>query len=261
MNNKDTIINSLRHLGLARDESLVYLDLLENPGTHLQISRNTGVNRSKVYRIVADLEKRSLITSITDDSGTKLTALEPESLEAQLINEEQRLRSKQAALNITLPLLKSIKSSSKADDSHFSIATYDGASGFKQMLLHELKAVEEILIFDSGDIDDLVESTRWAEKHRKMTVEAGYKVRTIINPFGTPYDFTKNKDFMDIYERRLISPDILLLDHMVVIYNDTVATYCFTDGQKVGFEVINRSNAQMMRQMFENYWSLASQSV
>jgi hypothetical protein len=47
------------------------------------------------------------------------------------------------------------------------------------------------------------------------------------------------------------------MEHQVTVYNDTVATYCWRNEQKVGFEVINQANADMMRQVFELYWDQA----
>ena len=41
------------------------------------------------------------------------------------------------------------------------------------------------------------------------------------------------------------------------VYNDTVATYHWRDGQKVGMEIQNRAYAKTMRQMFESYWKIA----
>ncbi len=126
------------------------------------------------------------------------------------------------------------------------------------MLWHELKTNGEEVIFGSGTIEDLVPQRRWAEKHRTRTVEANYSIREVLNPGEKDMPFTLNTKFMDSYTHRTIPPELLLLKHQVAIYNDTVATYCWRDDQKVGLEVINHAHAQMMRQMFEHYWQLAS---
>jgi sugar-specific transcriptional regulator TrmB len=256
MNNKDKIVNNLRRLNLSRDESLVYIALLRSPMTYLEVSRDTGVNRTKVYRIVSDLEQRSLLSTVTDDTGTKIVASDPDSLQVELLNQEQELISRQAALRLTMPMLKSI-SSHHAEGEDFEVLTYEGVAGFKQMLWHELKAKGEVVIFDSANIDDLVGSKIWAEKHRRQTVLAGYKTRAMVNSRTKTENFTKNDDYMDAFERREISHDALLISNMIVVYNNSVATYCHQDGQKVGYEVVNKANAEMMRQMFEHYWQIA----
>lgn len=257
LNNKNTIVKNLVRLGLSRDESLIYIALLEKPKSHLVISRETGVNRTKVYRLGDELEKRSLVSTVTDDSGTKLVAVDAKSLEVELVTEEELLKAKRAALRITLPLLDTLKRPSQSDKDHFEVHTYEGVAGFKQMLWHELKATGEALIFGSGEIESLVGSVRWAEKHRAMTVEAGYKVRELLNPQKKKDNFTKNQDFINSFSKRYLSADMLNIEHQIVVFNDTVATYCWRGDQKVGYEVVNRANAQMMRQIFEHYWHFA----
>lgn len=254
LNNKDTTLQYLKALNLTGDEAKMYLALLKAPTSHLEVSRATGINRTKVYRLADQLEKRSLITTRTDDRGTFLVAADPATLEVDLVTQEEKLKNQRAIFDQLLPTLNSIQT----DAVSFAVQTYEGVEGFKQMLWHELKTKSEILIFGNGAIQDLVGSQRWAEKHRAMTVKADYKVRELLNPGAKPSVFTQNREFMDNnYRERFLEPEKLLMKHQVTIYNDTVATYCWRDDQKVGIEVINNANAQMMRQMFEHYWKLA----
>lgn len=256
LNNKDTLSKYLTALGLSREESLLYLELLREPANHLELSRKTGINRTKVYRLADQLEKRSLISTRTDDRGAFLIAADPRTLEVELVTQEEKLKQQRAIFSQVLPTLNELQQTRNPNE--FSVATYEGVEGFKQMLWHELKAKSEVLIFGSGSIEDLVESKRWAEKHRAMTLEANYEVRELLNPMGKPEDFTKNKEFMNHYHKRYIAPDILEMNHQIVVYNDTVATYCWRDEQKVGTEITNTSHATMMRQVFEHYWQLAA---
>lgn len=259
LNNKNNILISLRRLGLNADECKVYLTLLQEPLSHLEIARKTGVNRTKVYRIADELEKRGLITENQDETGRQLATNDPANLEIVLKTEEEQIESKKAVLKHILPQLQQLFVSGDIPrDTDFEVNTYEGIAGFKQMLWNELKTKKEILIFCSGTIQDLVNSPRWAEKHREKTLEAGYKIREIINPDGKPSEFTKNKDFMAYsYQRRHISEDVLPLAHQLCIYNNTVAIYHWRDGKKVGAEIINKSFADMQRAIFESYWRLS----
>ncbi len=80
LNNKNNVLLQLYRLGLSADEAKVYLALLEEPMSHLGIARRTGVNRSKVYRIADELEKRGLITENQDETGKQLLANDPANL-------------------------------------------------------------------------------------------------------------------------------------------------------------------------------------
>lgn len=244
----------LRLLGLNSQEAKLYVELLKEPATHLRLAHATGINRTKIYRLASDLEKRSLITRRTDDRGTFLVAADPATLEVALITQEARLKAQRQAFDALLPMLTPLK---QADTHAFIVHTYEGKEGFQQMLWHELKTKGENLIFGRGNIDDLAADPDWGEKHRQLTVDAGYTIREILNPGETTNPFTLNEAFMERFRHRLIATDVLLLKIQISIYNDTVATYHWREDQKVGVEIINRDYAQMMRQLFERYWQLA----
>lgn len=257
LNSKDTILPYLRTLNLSGDESKVYLELLKGPNSHLELARATGINRTKVYRVADQLEKRSLVSTRTDDRGTFLVAADPSTLEVEIVTQEEKLKNQRAVFNKLLPVLSALKEEEGLGPASFVVHTYEGVEGFKQMLWHELKTNGDIVIFGSGGLEDMVGPGRWAEKHRSMTVKANYQVRELINYGKKPEIFTKTTEFLQHYTRRWLPDDVLVMDNQVATYNDTVATYCWRGDQKVGMEVINKSHAQMMRQMFESYWKLA----
>ncbi len=255
LNSKDTILEQLRILGLSRDEAKVYIELLKEPGTHLRLAHATGINRTKIYRLADILEKRSLVTKRTDDRGTFLVAADPSTLEVQLVTQEEKLKQQRDAFASLLPALEPLQ---KGEGSHFVVHTYEGEEGFKQMLWHELKTKGENLVFGSGTIDDLVGDTRWAEKHRAITIQTSYHLRELLNPGTKSPTFTLNQDFIaNYYRHRIISPEVLRLENQTAIYNDTVATYHWRDEQKVGVEIISKTYANMMRDIFNHFWDIA----
>ncbi len=258
MNNKETLIERLRVLGLNRDEAKLYLELLREPNTHLRLAHLSGINRTKVYRLAENLEKRSLITKRSDDRGTFLVASDPATLEVALVNEEQKLKGQRQAFGTLLPALTQLK---EGDRSSFIIQTYDGAEGLKQMLWHELRTKDEVLIFGNGTIEDLIGGDhRWAENHRAMALKMGYKVREILNPGTKKRDFTEHIAFIKkIYRKRLLPAVEVPLTHQIVIYNDTTAIYHWREEQKVGVEITDKDYAAMQRNIFEHYWRLAKE--
>lgn len=262
LNNKDNILLSLKRLGLTPDEAKVYMTLLEEPMSHLEIARKSGVNRTKVYRVADTLIKHGLITEEMNDEGRELAANNPANLEIALTTAEEQLTQKRNIYSKTLPMLQTMfEAGGQPSGADFVVNTYEGVDGFKQMLWNELKTKGEILIYGHGTIQDLIQSPAWAEKHRTKTLEAGYTIREIVNPRGKPENFTKNSDFVEkAYQKRLIDPKILPLAHQMCIYNDTVAIYNWHNGQKVGCELINKSFADTQRAVFENFWKKAKYS-
>lgn len=256
MDDLNQIQKYLTAYGLSADESRAYIALLKKPLSHLELARKTGINRTKVYRIADDLEKRSLIKTEQLDSGRLLSASEPKNLEVKLVSEEQDIANKRAILKQVIPALEGIHSGDRKE-LQFRVSTYEGVAGFKQMLWNELKTNGEILVFGSGTLEDLVGSRRWSEAHRQKTLDVDYRIRELNNRGKKPIHFTNNENFAENFHRRFIGEDTLNLEQQITIYNDTVATYHWRDGQKIGIEIENRAYANTMRQVFESYWSLA----
>lgn len=251
---KDTLRDYLKALGLSQDEASIYLALLREPSNHLRLSRELGIARTKVYRLAEQLEKRSLIVRRTDDRGTFLIAADPATLEVTLVTQEQALRQRRATLMQAMPLLEALRTG----DAHlFEIRTYEGIEGLKQMCWHELRTKGELLALGGQTVEDLIDDHRWAEKHRTLTAEAGYRIREILTPDINLPGFTDNLHFMQRYEYRQLPQSTLNAYEQMVIYNDTVSVYHWRERQKVGVEIISKSYANTMRQVFEHYWTMA----
>jgi hypothetical protein len=255
--NKGTILEQLKEIGLTGDEAKIYLRLLEKPSTHLKLSRDTGIARTKVYRIADELSKRSLIAKHTDDRGTFLVAADPATLEVEVATQEARLTKQRSVLNDLLPALDSL--ASQPSDSQFVVRTYEGERGLKQMWWHELKTKGELLTFGYSTIEMMIPNHRWAEKHRALAVKAGYGIRDLLNDIATHKPtFTGNEAYLRRYQCRAIAADILPLNTIqIVTYNDTTAFYHREKGQLIGVEIINHDIALVMRTMFEAYWRQA----
>jgi sugar-specific transcriptional regulator TrmB len=251
MNNRLHLLRDLERINLSEEEAILYVELLERPNTHLQLARTTGINRSKVYRIIEQLERRNLISRQTDDRGTFLTANDPNSFEIELLMREQELKAHRETLQAVIPNLKAFQNDAQ---SPFLIRVYEGASGLRQMQWHELKTQGELLVFGNSTIEDMVVDRGWAERMRTRTVQRGYRTREIYNELNKRPDFTSNLDYMNLYEARRISEQDLPVATPMIIYNDTVAIYQFDDQKRVGVEIVNAAYARTMKSVFELYW-------
>lgn len=254
MNNSADMYRILYDLNLNQDEAKIYVSLLEKPNTHLQLARITGVNRTKVYRLVEQLEKRGIVSRRSDDRGVFLVANDPNVFEIELTVQEERLKHRRRVLEDAVPELRSFYNDAK---NPFVIHTYEGQEGLRQMQWHELETNGELLTFGNTTLEDMVSDHHWAERMRNRTVERGYRIREIYNESGRSPDFTTNPDYLALYEARRVSEAELPVATPMVIYNDTVAIYQFTDGKRVGVEIINKGFARTMKSVFELYWKSA----
>ncbi len=254
MDNKQFLINNLEELNVGEEEAKLYIELLEKPNTHLQLARTTGINRTKVYRLIEQLEKRGLISRRTDDRGMFLVANDPNALEIELTVQEAKLKHQRKVLNEAIPGLRAFYKDAK---SPFIIHTYEGPDGLRQMQWHELQTKGELLTFGNTTIEDMVVDPYWSERMRERTVKLGYRTREIYNESGRSPDFTDNREYMALYEARRVSETDLPVATPMIIYNDTVTIYQFTDEKRVGVEIINEGFAHTMRSVFELYWKIA----
>lgn len=261
LNNSDILVPYLKALNLSTDESKLYLELLKGPNSHLELARTTGINRTKVYRLAEQLEKRSLVNTQTDDRGTLLVAADPATLEVQLVTEEEKLKNQRAVFNQLLPALSAIKKESKAGATNFAIQTFEGVAGLKQMLWNELKTKGEICIFAYETLDD-VAGQRWAEKYRSLMVERNLPHRVIENIDAKHVlEHTKVNDYKQIYQVRYLPRNILDIQQEVTIHNNVVSIYNWNKSNKdlkIGLEIHSRQFASFMKSTFELYWQTAA---
>ena len=254
--NKDILAGQLAAFGLSTLEAEVYMYLLATPSTALQLSRSLGAPRTTIYRIVDQLEKRSLVARHTDDQGTLLVATEPGILEVELTHREEQLRVQRETLQRLLPALNSLGT---PDAQAFAVRTYEGERGFRQMLWHELKTEGELLVMGAGTTEQIMPSAYWTKKHRELSVEAGYRLRVLIN--DGPDDklpSLENKAFSKLYSGRTIAKSVLPLTSQVSIYNNTVSIYHWRADKKIGTEIISPTYAATMRAIFEPFWAMAA---
>lgn len=254
MNEHELVIHGLQKFDLDKQEAMIYLELLKKPRTLAQLSTATGINRTTLYRFIDSLIKLGLVGYRVDDRGKYLVAADPSTLESKVVTQEERAKMQRSIFTTLIPHLENVKKGSAAD---FAIQTYEGTEGLKQMLWHELKAEGDYLAIGFGTLEDMVLDKRWTGKYRQRIIENGYNIREIVN-VGTDNKFTKNKLFLtDHYTQRIIPKTILPINHLVSIYNDTVATCHLHQGQRIGLEIVSKTYAQTFRSLFELIWQLA----
>lgn len=255
-NTTASLITKPQLAGMSPDEARIYTELVREPGTHLQLSRRTAINRTKVYRIVSDLQQRGLVVSRSDDRGVALTPGDPTMLNLDITVQEQVLKDRRNALCQATALLDQLQTARDV----FSVYTYEGSEGMKQMQWHELKARGELLALGNVTVEQVVGDRAWSERFRAKTAEKGYVIKEIINRSYDNPRFTEQDEYMRQYESRIIPFNELPIETPIVMYNDTVSIYRLEPTRKFGLEITSSVYAATMRHIFEHYWKVASPS-
>ena len=248
---------NLTDFGVSELEGKVYLTLLRRGClTILKISRETGINRSTLYRLLEKLTVMGLVKKIVDYKTTSYQASRPEDLELVVRQKEveaERLRQK-------LPkIIEGLSGLAGKTDNETRVYYFNGKRGLGQLLWNTLAAKDEVVGLGYGDWNKGV-GKRLAEKIREEYVERGIKSRELLNEgqINEKLSFTDNKRYLDeLYRYRIISRETLKIDHDTYIYNDVFAFYYVLHGELFGVEVRNREVARMQKQIFEILWGMA----
>lgn len=245
--------------GLDRAEAVVYAELTKAPSTHLQISRTTGISRTKVYRIAARLEKQGVIIRRSDDRGKFLVAGNLELLHEETERRQTIAAAQLKALEQAVALVPLLHSEAA---NNFIVHTYIGTEGIRQMQWHELKTKDELLAFGFVTYEELVGSYQWAEDFRVRVAAAGYRTRELVGRMPTTFSphFTNVQEYRQRYAARRLDDEVLPISAPMVIYNNTVAIYQVDSERSFGVEIIHPGFAKTMSKIFEHYWALAEDS-
>jgi hypothetical protein len=56
------------------------------------------------------------------------------------------------------------------------------------------------------------------------------------------------------YKLGLVEREVLPINHLTTIYNDTVAIYNVYEGRRMGLEINSKTYAQTLRGVFNHFW-------
>ena len=254
--NEQIILEELISLGLTEVEAQIYLHLLKNGSkTPLEMSRETNINRTKIYRLIDLLREKKLIEQFGSNRGLKLRAAPPSNLELLVIAEDEKIKRNMELLpNIISSLIKIPANKNEK----FEVIHYRGIDGLQQMLWNALKS-KEILLFGYENLNQFV-GKPFADKVRREEVKRDIHVREIGN---SPEYKQKDQSFYNsasewekVFQYKQISGSVLSIEHNVRVYDNTISIIDWKNG-KVGIEITNKPLADMQRQIFWQFWKLA----
>lgn len=253
--NKQNIESKLKTFGLSSEEITLYLFLLENGSkTLLEASRETGINRSKIYRIVENLKKKSIIEESQDAWGRTLSASPASNLEITIVEREKELQSQKETLPDIISILNTFGNSKNTE---FEVKSFKGVEGIKQMVWNELKG-KELLAFGQANLNSLV-GKKFAEKVRAEAVSRKQKIYELYNFDAIQNNYTQNIVYQKHHIKALKIPKNLLnIQNFIDIYNNTVNIFNWSEKNKniSGISITNKPFANFYRQIFWHYWEM-----
>jgi hypothetical protein len=245
-------------LGLEREIADIYLALhAHGPQSIAALARNSGVERTRIYRLIDTLLESNLIEVETHYKRGVIKAAPIANLTILISQREQELRSLQDELG----LIEQVLARNSLSDPATRVQFYKGPEGYKQMLWNETNATSEVLSLLYENMQVKTKGAfleRWMQKSNQNAVH--------YRAIGGPSFIKSQKQWygehdnerLDHWDFRYIADNVFHIGQSCDIYDDVVAYYSWKDNEVFGIEIYNKDTAAMQRQLFELLWEKAT---
>jgi sugar-specific transcriptional regulator TrmB len=241
-------------LGLDQEVADIYLALyVKGPQTISQLARSSGVERTKIYRLIDDLLESNLVELENHAKRGIIKAAPIANLRILIAQKEQDLKSLQDELGLIEQVLGRNSLSSPASRVQF----YQGTEGYKQMLWNEAKAKTEVCSITYQIAQDKTTQTffdRFIEQANTNDVHyrALYGDR-FIQSEREWYDKHENRKPKH-YDARYLPPNIMPVTYSQSVYDNITAIFNWKDDEIFGIEIYNQQIADTHRRLFDLLW-------
>jgi sugar-specific transcriptional regulator TrmB len=245
-------------LGLENEIADLYLALhTHGPQSISELSRTSGVERTRIYRLIDRLMETNLIEVESHYKRGIIKAAPIANLHILINEREKELQGLQDELGLIEQLLARNSLSSPASRVQF----YHGPQGIRQMLWNRVNAKTEVVGYSYRILDEIT-GRAFMERWVGAVEEKGQKARILLNDeFAKSWKENKPKVMV---QRRIggmqyhwIDEKHLKITHGCAIYDNIVAYTNWKDTDVFGVEIYNQQIADTQRQLFEQLWPLS----
>jgi sugar-specific transcriptional regulator TrmB len=252
----NVIKNYFQKLDLLPEIADIYLSLhTHGPQTISDLARHSGVERTRIYRLIDELEKSNLVETQLDYKRRIFHAAPISNLQILISKKEQELEQLQQELDTISHTFTQPDLASPTTRVQF----YQGPDGAKQLFWNQTKATTEVLSILHEPMQHKTKKSffqRWAQAMNQHEV----KHRSIVNEnFLSSLKSwrTRHTSKTKTWNGR-IAPPGFIIPNATVIYDNVVVYYNWKDGEVFGVEIHNTDIANTQRQFFEMLWQQSS---
>lgn len=254
-NNQQEIERYLTQLGFEPEAASLYRTLIEHgPQTILEISRASGLERTRLYRLVDDLTAKGLIEEVLGHKTRIFKAADVSRIDQFVAKQARKVKQLQDSFTAFANAI----TRTQANLPTTNILYYRGVSGIRQILANELNMKREAVGFTYRVLQEPV-GVKFFERWAQEFEEKKLKFRDIRSD-----EFMKSGQIAKYPSRhingstwRYLPDHILHLTHSMDIYDDVVAIYYWQRDELFGLEIHNQQIADTQKSMFEVFWQLA----
>jgi transposase-like protein len=241
-------------LGLGHEIANLYVALYAHGAQSIsELSRSSGVERTRLYRLVETLKSSNLVEVEVRYKRTILRAAPLENLQILLDKKDEELRN----LRQQLPHIQQVLQQGGSAASPIKVQVYNSLEGIKQMLWNETRATAETRAILYENMQGYTNSAffeRWVRAiNRDHKLHRGIVGDHFIASQKRWYARKENERVAN-WESRYAPADLFPITHSLVQYDDVTAYYHFVEGNVFGVEVHNEQIATTNRALFELVW-------
>jgi sugar-specific transcriptional regulator TrmB len=242
-------------LGLSSEIADIYLALYAfGDQTISELARHSSVERTRIYRLMDELQAANLIEVEVQYKRKVLRAAPIANLQILLSKKEQDLHDLYKGLGD----LETTLARGGQQASATKVQAYQGTEGLKQMFWNQTRGTTENLSILHETVQirtNLVFFERWVQAFNNRNI----KSRSV---FGDNFVHNQQTWYKKYANERLanwqgkyIPEGLFPITHSVVIYDDVTSYYNWKDGVMFGIEIYNQQIADAQRQFFEILWN------
>lgn len=236
----------LMDLGLSKNESKIYLSLLEQGiSTATQVAEKSGIHRVNVYDSLNKLKERDLVSEIKISNKKCYQAASPETL-------KNMIKEKEIQLNKILPQLMLFKEMNK---NKLDVQIYTGYDFIRKTMLRFLEMKEDIYVMDAPKFilekvgKEFQEAIHKRRIKQKQTMWHLYSKEAIerVKDLDT-YPYTEAK-CLEQEESNLVTTFFCGDEAVIVIHDET-----HNNKNCTSIRIKNQGLAQTFKRHFEILW-------
>jgi len=256
-NDTDVLRAYFAKLDLEPEIADLYLALhAYGPQSISELSRHSGVDRTRIYRILETMTSTNLIEVETHYKRSIVKAAPISNLQILLSKKEEELRE----LHSELAEVQRTLAQHSMQSPTTTVQFYRGIEGLKQMFWNQTKSKTinySILYENSQSRTNSAFFERWVRECNRQNMV--FKGIVSDNFIRTQKDWYAKKDNERLanWESRYVPDDIFPINHSTVIYNDVVSYHNWRDGNVFGIEIHNPEITKAQRQFFSMLWQQA----
>jgi len=240
-------------LGLEPEVADIYLALYSyGPQTISELSRNSKVERTRIYRLIDHLMASNLIEVESHYKRGIIKAAPIANLRILINEKEQELKS----LQDDLELIEQALARNSLSTPSTRVQFYRGTEGIRQLTWNKLRANGGLIGCAYRITDDAAGNNFMYKWAREFEARGLHKKLLINDDYVASWNARKPQGKrIGGHVYNYIDPSVFKITNICDVYNDVTTFFQRKDNEIFGIEIYNQDIADMHRQFFQMLWA------